>query len=52
MFHFPQGVKVFLWGCGGSESLRGIDKTDWIRIDRATYDACLDRRNYRPRTPR
>lgn len=28
---------------------RGIDKTDWIRIDRATYDACLDRRDYRPR---
>lgn len=26
---------------------RGIDKTDWIRIDRATYDACLDRRDYR-----
>ena len=25
---------------------RGIDKTDWIRIDRATYDACLDRRRY------
>jgi uncharacterized LabA/DUF88 family protein len=29
---------------------RGIDKTDWIRIDRATYDACLDRRDYRPKT--
>jgi uncharacterized LabA/DUF88 family protein len=28
---------------------RGIDKTDWIRIDRATYDACLDRRDYRPK---
>ncbi len=28
---------------------RGIDKTDWIRIDRATYDGCLDRRDYRPR---
>ena len=26
---------------------RGIDKTDWISIDRATYDACLDRRDYR-----
>jgi len=26
---------------------RGIEKTDWIRIDRATYDACLDRRDYR-----
>jgi uncharacterized LabA/DUF88 family protein len=28
---------------------RGIDKTDWIRIDRSTYDACLDRRDYRRR---
>lgn len=28
---------------------RGIDKTDWIRIDRATYDSCLDRRDYRLR---
>ncbi len=30
---------------------RGIDKTDWIRIDRATYDACLDRRDYRRKEP-
>jgi hypothetical protein len=30
---------------------RGIDKTDWIKIDRATYDACLDRRNYWPPKP-
>ena len=30
-----------------SRSRRGIDKTDWIRIDRATYDACLDSRDYR-----
>lgn len=27
---------------------RGVNKTDWIRIDRATYDGCLDRRDYRP----
>ena len=26
---------------------RGIDKTDWLRIDRATYDACIDARDYR-----
>lgn len=31
---------------------RGIEKTDWIPIDRATYDACLDRRDYRPKTAR
>ncbi len=31
--------------------LRGINKTDWIPIDRATYDACLDPRDYRPKRP-
>ena len=30
-----------------SQNRRGIDKTDWIKIDRATYEECLDRRNYR-----
>jgi hypothetical protein len=28
---------------------RGINTSDWIRIDRATYDACLDKRDYRPK---
>ena len=28
---------------------RGIYRTDWIKIDRATYDACLDPRDYRPK---
>ena len=28
---------------------RGIDRTDWLRIDRATYDSCLDPRDYRPK---
>lgn len=27
---------------------RGINKTDWIKIDRADYDACLDLRDHRP----
>lgn len=31
---------------------RGIDKTDWIPIDRALYDACLDPRDYRPGRPK
>ena len=31
--------------------VRGINKTDWIPIDRATYDACLDPRDYRPKRP-
>jgi uncharacterized LabA/DUF88 family protein len=26
---------------------RGIDKTDWVRISRQVYDACIDRRDYR-----
>jgi uncharacterized LabA/DUF88 family protein len=30
-----------------STNRRGIDQTDWLPIDRATYDACLDRRDYR-----
>jgi uncharacterized LabA/DUF88 family protein len=25
---------------------RGINKTDWISIDKSTYDSCLDTRNY------
>ncbi len=33
-----------------SPNRRGINGTDWIRIDRATYDACLDSRDYRPKT--
>ena len=33
-----------------SRNTRGINSTDWIRIDRATYDACLDTRDYRPKT--
>lgn len=28
---------------------RGINKTDWIRIDRSLYERCIDRRDYRPR---
>jgi uncharacterized LabA/DUF88 family protein len=33
-----------------SRNRRGINGTDWIRIDRKTYDACLDPRDYRPKT--
>lgn len=28
---------------------RGIDKTDWFRMDQPFYDACLDPRDYRPK---
>jgi hypothetical protein len=31
-----------------AQNRRGINKTDWITIDRATYDACIDARDYRP----
>ena len=27
---------------------RGIDRTDWFRMDGNFYDACLDSRDYRP----
>ena len=32
-----------------SENRRGINRTEWIRIDRVTYDACLDTNDYRPK---
>jgi len=32
-------------------SKRGIDKTDWIRMDQEFYDKCLDPRDYRPKKP-
>lgn len=32
-----------------SRNRRGINRTDWLPIDRALYDACVDRRDYRAR---
>lgn len=29
------------------QNKRGINKTDWIQIDRQTYDACIDPNDYR-----
>ena len=37
---FPHGQRA--------TSARGIDGTDWFRMDRTFYDACLDPRDYRP----
>jgi uncharacterized LabA/DUF88 family protein len=36
-----------------TKNKRGINKTDWIKIDRVTYDSCIDSHDYRPkrRTP-
>ena len=33
-----------------ASSTRGIDKSDWIKIDREFYDKCLDSYDYRPKT--
>ena len=30
-------------------STRGVNRTDWFRMDREFYDSCLDARDYRPR---
>jgi uncharacterized LabA/DUF88 family protein len=35
-----------------SRNRRGVNKTDWIRIERATYGGCLDPRDYRPKASR
>ena len=34
-----------------SRNTRGINKTDWIKIDRQFYDSCLDANDYRPKKP-
>jgi uncharacterized LabA/DUF88 family protein len=33
-----------------SPNRRGINGADWIPIDKATYDSCIDPRDYRPKT--
>jgi len=30
-----------------SKNVRGINKTDWVKVDRAIYDACIDKTDYR-----
>ena len=40
-------VSAFPYGPNAT-STRGIDRTDWFRMDREFYDACLDPRGYRP----
>lgn len=32
-----------------TENRRGINNTDWVKIDQATYDTCLDKTDYRPK---
>jgi len=31
-----------------ASSVRGINKTDWFKLDQTFYDACLDPHDYRP----
>ena len=42
-----KAVSAFPSGPNATAS-RGIEGADWLRIDQATYDACLDTRDYRP----
>ena len=46
-----QGRRLVFESCfpvgPGSRSRRGVPGTDWVPIDQATYDACLDPRDYR-----
>jgi uncharacterized LabA/DUF88 family protein len=32
-----------------TQNRRGINGSEWIHIDRASYDPCIDRRDYRPK---
>ncbi len=32
-----------------ASSRRGVEKTEWFKMDRSFYDACLDPRDYRPK---
>jgi uncharacterized LabA/DUF88 family protein len=41
-------VSAFPSGPNATAS-RGINKTDWFRMDQEFYDACLDPRDYRPK---
>ncbi|MCG3152751.1 MAG: hypothetical protein GEEBNDBF_02054 [bacterium] len=33
-----------------SKANQGVNFTDWLPIDRQTYDPCIDPRDYRPRS--
>jgi uncharacterized LabA/DUF88 family protein len=37
--------------CAQNSKIRGINKTDWIRIEQTTYALCIDPRDYRPKKP-
>jgi hypothetical protein len=35
-----------------SRNKRGINSTNWIKLDRGIYDAGIDSRDYRPKPPK
>ncbi len=47
-----QGRQLSFESCfpaGRGVSRRGVPGTNWVRIDKATYEACLDPTDYRPK---
>ena len=42
-------IKVSSAFPAGSTNVRGIERTDWIRIERSDYDRSIDLRDYRPK---
>lgn len=44
-------ASAFPWVPNQNRNIRGINGTDWIKIDKPTYDLCIDPRDYRPRRP-
>jgi len=43
-------IKVASAYPNGTAHRRGINNTDWIKFDKATYDKCIDPRDYRQRS--
>jgi uncharacterized LabA/DUF88 family protein len=39
---------VSAFPCAANSRTRGINQTDWIKIDNQIYDLCIDPRDYRP----
>jgi len=47
--HGPGGIRDDFPISASATNRRGINHTDWCPIDKATYDACIDPRDYRPK---
>lgn len=48
----PSGPLVTLEKRRTTRKHGGNEKIDWIHVDRAMYDTCIDRRNYRDKASR